>query len=186
MESRQLLDLLRHSSLGENLSDTELAQLAVSGSVRAATDGEVLLRENARGDRLVVVLEGQVEVFKTEDDAHVDLGILGPGAVVGEVGIILDHPATATVRTLVDSRIFELEREEFERMVEEGSPAALAISLSLARLLAARLQRANEHAVELFLRTRETLGSSDEESGRYDHVDSLLAFKNKLLSEWNF
>ncbi len=185
MERDELIDFLRASSLGESLSDADLGRLAESGRVRRTDPGEVLLEEGKPGGRLIVILEGQVEIFKSrDDDSRVDLSLLGPGGVVGEVGVILEYPATATVRTLIRSRIFELDHAVFQDLVSEVSPSSQALLLSMARLLAARLQRTSEHALELYLRTEEA-GLVIDGATLDEHVDELIALKNELLGGWN-
>jgi len=74
---------------------------AIAGVVREqdARSGEVLLTQGRRGDQVLIVLEGAVEVQR---DGEV-LEVLGRGALIGEVAVFTDHHRNATViaRTVV-------------------------------------------------------------------------------------
>ena len=75
--------------------------------------GEVLMRQGDRGDRVYLVEQGALEVIR--DGFHVN--DLGAGSVAGEIALLRDVPRTATVRAAEHSVLFLLEREEFLRTV---------------------------------------------------------------------
>ena len=82
--------------------------------VRVEVDqGEVLMRQGDRGDRVYLVEQGTLEVIR--DGFHVN--DLGAGSVAGEIALLRDVPRTATVRAAEHSVLFLLEREEFLRTV---------------------------------------------------------------------
>jgi CRP-like cAMP-binding protein len=60
-------------------------------------------------------------------------------------------PRTASVRALSEVRVFAMDRAAFNRMADEGDPAALRFGLGLSRVLAARLVRLNDTVLELLM-----------------------------------
>ena len=60
---------------------------------RKVAAGEVLLEEGKRAGVLLILIEGAVEIVK--GDYQIDL-ISEPGAVFGEISVLLDTPHTAT------------------------------------------------------------------------------------------
>lgn len=107
---------------------------------RTAAAGEVLLEEGERAGVLLVLIEGAVEIVK--GDYQVDL-IAEPGAVFGEISVLLDTPHTATVRATVDSRFYIAEDPlAFLRSHPE-------IALGLSKMLAKRLYSMTTYLVDL-------------------------------------
>ncbi len=113
----------------------ELAQIDVAS-------GDVLLREGERSGKLYVLAEGTLEVFRGEVEiAHV----AEPGAVFGEMSVLLDLPHTASVRAVTPAKLYVIENaSEFLR----EKPG---VALPIASLLARRLQNANNYLVNLKL-----------------------------------
>ena len=93
--------------------------------------GEVLLSEGERKGVLYILIEGKVEVLK--DDLRVST-VAEPGAIFGEISVLLDIPHTATVRALAPSRFHVVER------ASEFLQSHTDIAYQLARVLAQRLQ----------------------------------------------
>ena len=69
--------------------------------------------------------------------------IAEPGAVFGEMSVLLDKPHTATVRASQDSTIYEFQ-DAASFLIQEP-----AVSLMLARMLAQRLNVANTYLADL-------------------------------------
>ena len=119
------------ASILDHCGDAEQSQ-------RAA--GTVLISQGETSGRLFVLVEGQVEVLR--GDTQVAL-IDEPGAIFGEMSVLLGVPHTATVRTVSATRLYEFaDAEEFLR----SHPA---IGFYLARLLAQRLNAATTYLVDL-------------------------------------
>src|ERR1700687_4088527 len=88
----------------------------------------------------VIIHEGGLEVVKGDT---VVASIVEPGAVVGEMSVLLDKPHTATVRAAADSTIYEFgDAASFLR----DQPA---VALLIARLLAQRLNVATTYLADL-------------------------------------
>jgi CRP/FNR family transcriptional regulator, cyclic AMP receptor protein len=102
--------------------------------------GSVLISQGETSGRLFVLVEGQVEVLR--GDTQVAL-IDEPGAIFGEMSVLLGVPHTATVRAVSEAQLYEFaDAEEFLR----SHPA---IGFYLARLLAQRLNAATTYLVDL-------------------------------------
>ena len=137
------------------LSSDELDRILEIGRIEHFPTGGLVLAEGEKGPRLLVVLEGEVEVHR-RDAAGIDrsLGVVGAGEVLGEISLLLDLPRTASVRARSPLKCFAMDRGAFQEMVEAGDPAAYKLGLQLARSLAARLLDLNDRVVDL-------LGSTD-------------------------
>jgi len=81
--------------------------------------GEMVVQEGQQSRRLYVVLTGAVEVSKREAGEVLRLAELGPGQLFGEISLIKDREATATVRALGKTVLLGLSRRAFNAHVSE-------------------------------------------------------------------
>jgi CRP/FNR family cyclic AMP-dependent transcriptional regulator len=112
-----------------------------SGGVqRRFPAGTTIIREGGTTGHLYVLVEGRLEVIKGDT---VVASIAEPGAVVGEMSVLLDKPHTATVRAAADSTIYEFDdAASFLRDQPE-------VALLIARLLAQRLNVATTYLADI-------------------------------------
>lgn len=84
--------------------------------------GEILIREGERGDCAYVIETGNVEILVQRDGQPIQIGMRGPGSLIGEMAMIDDKPRTATVRAVDDCDVLEITREDFARRVDSADP----------------------------------------------------------------
>jgi CRP/FNR family cyclic AMP-dependent transcriptional regulator len=118
--------------------------------------GEVLLAENGADGMLYVLIEGEVEVLKGETQVNTQSE---PGAIFGELAILLDIPHTATVRAISPSRTYVIGNAgDFLQSHPD-------LSFQLAKLLAKKLNSITTYLVDLksqFKDQQDHLGMVDE------------------------
>jgi CRP/FNR family transcriptional regulator, cyclic AMP receptor protein len=102
--------------------------------------GAVLIREGEVHGKLFVLLDGALEISRSDTLLTV---VDAPGAIFGEMSALLGSAATATVRALRDSR---LRRSDDPQEFLDGNPlVARAVATTLAR----RLDTINGYLVDL-------------------------------------
>jgi CRP-like cAMP-binding protein len=106
---------------------------------RICEPGEILLEMGIPGP-LFILAEGAVEILKGDFRINV---VDEPGAIFGEVSVLLGIPPMATVRALERSRLFVAE----DGLAFLSSRTELA--LAVARLLARRLKSVTSYLVDL-------------------------------------
>jgi CRP-like cAMP-binding protein len=102
--------------------------------------GEAIIKDGDRSGRIYVLIEGAVEIVKGEVQINT---VSEPGAIFGEMSVLLDAPHMATVRTLEPSRFHVAEAAK--RFLDSDPALALEVS----RLLARRLQAMISYLVDL-------------------------------------
>ncbi|WP_293676714.1 Crp/Fnr family transcriptional regulator [uncultured Phenylobacterium sp.] len=119
---------------------TSIADLCADLPVVRFEPGGVLLAEGETSGKLYVLVDGAVEVVRGE--THINT-VVEPGALFGEMSILLGLPHTATVRALTACAA---------RVTEDG-PGFLKshhdVSHQLAQLLAQRLHGVSTYLVDL-------------------------------------
>ena len=84
----------------------EILEYCIGGIRRNVSPGDPVVHEGGRTGHLYVLIEGRLEVVKGDT---VVASITEPGAVLGEMSVLLDQPHTATVRAASDSIIYEFD-----------------------------------------------------------------------------
>jgi CRP-like cAMP-binding protein len=107
---------------------------------RNVSAGTLILHEGSTTGHLFVLIEGKLEVVKGDT---VVASIVEPGAVVGEMSVLLDQPHTATVRAASNSTIYEFSDAGW---FLRDQPA---VALLIARLLAQRLNVATTYLADV-------------------------------------
>ncbi len=131
----------------------EVEELVSHSQVHTYPAGTVLCREDQVETTFYMILEGEVEVTKEINRAETRLlKTLMAGDFFGEMGIIHNAPRAATVTAKTDVIVLELDKEAFDRVLEQ-SPS---VSLAMVREISGRLRENDEMAIEdLRLRARE-------------------------------
>ena len=103
--------------------------------------GSRLIEQGAAADRAFLLRHGEVEVRRRREDGNeVIIARLGAGEWIGEMGLLLGMPRSASVVAVTDIEVDPLTRENFEHLVAAHPQEALR----LMKQLAARLHRENE------------------------------------------
>jgi aquaporin Z len=108
--------------------------------------GTVLMREGEPATKAYVIERGELQVRSTDGQGkEVVLAALGPGEWVGEMGLLLKLPRTATVVATKASQLRSVTAENFAHVIEEH-PEETA---RLLKQLSERLYQANKNLVKL-------------------------------------
>ena len=136
-------ELLRDVPLFRHLDARALAELEGELEWFAMPGGAVLFEYGDESDALYVLKSGSLGAFKpdAEGQFHLD-GLVAAGETVGELGLIVDQPRSATVRALRDSELLRLSRRGFTALVEHHPDAMLqSARLAVQRLIARTVRR---------------------------------------------
>ncbi len=124
--------------------------------------GEVLFHEGDQANRILILSEGAIEVYR--DEVMITL-TTEPGAIFGEMSVLLGIPHTASVRAAAPSKLYIID-EAYQHVHENPS-----FLFPIARLLARRLKNSTDYLVDL---KRQFAGQKDH-FGMVDEVlDSLI------------
>ncbi len=115
------LDTLRRSPMFSALPVPTLERIARRLTQRTVVAGTEIISEGAAGNAVFVVESGEVTVVH---DGQL-VTTLGAGDVIGEIALLRHVQRTATVRTLTDVELYELDGKAFVEAVS-GHAAASA------------------------------------------------------------
>lgn len=153
-----MLLLLTQTELFRSVPRSDLRMLANRCHTRAFRAGSVLMRQGEVSKTMHVIVSGRVRVVRAPQrgDDLVLLADLGPGEVVGEMGVLTGDPRSATVAALEDTVTVEIGAEAVNELVNRIPE----LRTTFLRLLTRRLRRADALAEQVGRRPSERGGSS--------------------------
>ena len=96
----------------------------------------VICQEGKLEHVFYIIQQGQVAITqRLPDGSQQRLGVQGPGSFFGEIALLENQPRSASVSTLVDSRLLEITEDDFKHIVRRSPEAALAVLRGVIRSL---------------------------------------------------
>lgn len=127
----------------ENFTASEYTLLCKHMVCFGAPGKTTLIREGDPGDFLVIVLTGEVQVFKTDENQRQQgVARVGPGSILGEMSLIDGQVRFASCISTVPTDLAVLTRESLNRILNEHPSLGVKLSLVLLQLMTARLRDA--------------------------------------------
>ncbi len=115
----------------------EVAEIAERCTEREHAKDDVLWHAGDPGDAFVVVVSGELSVWRGGDDDGDVVARLGPGECLGEIAMLLEEPRSATVSCSRASRLLVLEAADFQELLRGDARALTYVSQLLARRVVA-------------------------------------------------
>jgi CRP-like cAMP-binding protein len=152
----------------------ELEELLEPASFEA---GQIIFDEGGPEERLYVITSGSVEVYKRVlPGRRQHLATVEAPTVVGEMGLLTEPRAAASVEAATWVEAHGIERDRLLEMLDADSPAACKLVYEIGRTLAERMAATDRTVVEVINRLeKDDAGSRDPD-----------VFRDQLVHEWNF
>jgi CRP-like cAMP-binding protein len=142
-------DIIKQSKIGAELTDKQCALLAEIVQFADYQDGEVVVKEGARDDKLRVVLAGALAVAKPSGKDWVRLNVLTAGDLAGELAFMDSTPRYAALVAVGPTKVFSLQRAALESLLERDPLIVYRVMRALARFAHQVLNRSSMHMAEL-------------------------------------
>src|ERR1700761_8512219 len=97
------------------LSEDEAKRLAAFASETSAAEGQMLMKEGDYSVELIAIEEGTADVIQGGEK----IASLGPGDLIGEMGLLERKPRNADVIASSPMRLIKLTHWEIRRMSDE-------------------------------------------------------------------
>ena len=151
MASASPLDLVRNSALAVELAGDECSVLADLVTVRDLADGEVLINEGESDNHIHVIASGALNVVRQSDPSGkpIYLYMLNAGDLVGELAFMDGKPHYAALIANGPTRIFSLEREKLESLLERHPHVVYHVMRAIFRVVHGILHRMGYQNSEL-------------------------------------
>jgi len=124
-----------------------------------------------------VITSGTVEVYKgVLPGRRQHLATIEAPTVVGEMGLLTEPRATASVEARAPIEAYGIDRDRFLEMLDDDSPAACKVVHEIGRTLAERMARTDATIADIIGR----LEGAEGEDTDFD------VFQDRLIREWSF
>lgn len=151
---------LKDIALFKDLPDNKLSKLMTILRKVTFVENQIIMQEGDVGDTMYIILDGTVEVAKSlvigsGDDESVEKNkvftrLSGEHhAVFGEIALLEESQRTATIKAVTDCVMYEMKKNDFLALAEKDYELGYRIVLNLARIVSARLRKADEDTVKL-------------------------------------
>jgi CRP-like cAMP-binding protein len=155
--------LLQETDLFKNLTSAQIKTLLSICRQVKFSENEIIMKEGDMGNSLYIILEGTVEVIKSlvisdvsgdDDQEAVKNKVFTKideksHAVFGEIALLEECKRTATIRANTNCILYEIKKDDFLQLVETNCALGNKILLNLARIVSARLRKADEDTIKL-------------------------------------
>jgi len=140
--------LLRNVPLFSVLPENQLVLLVKEVTRKSYPRGTAIIAAGDTTDSLYVVISGRFKVMISDDEGReVILAILGPNEYFGEMGLIDDHPRSASVVAIESCEVLALSKRDFKKCLEEN----FEMTMTVMRGLVKRLREADQKIGSLAL-----------------------------------
>jgi CRP-like cAMP-binding protein len=115
MLTAERVTVLRSMEIFRSVPGPEIADFASILEEKEVQSGEDIIREGELGTSMFIIVEGRVRV-------HIQgkqVGLLGSGSIIGELAVLDPEPRSATVTTINDTLLFELDGSALQKLMSE-------------------------------------------------------------------
>jgi SulP family sulfate permease len=128
------------------LGDAEhAAQLAAICTRQEFRQGDIIASQGDPADCMHFIVEGRIGVMvEMEDGTSIRVRSLGPHTTIGEMGLITRQLRSATIQAELDSVLYVLSVEAYERLKSENWPLHQALLTYVVTVMAERLSFASK------------------------------------------
>lgn len=147
MNEENYLDVLKSLPLFQGLTRENLQIIAQGLQEKTFSAGKRLIEQEGEPSFAYILISGSVRVYRTnEEGQEINIAILGPHEVVGEMSLVDNEPRSATVEALQETKTLALNKADFLKILS----AHPELALNLLRLFSARVRATNEYLEEVF------------------------------------
>jgi len=139
-----------------SFTDNELLLFLKLMTTESFKAGEVIFKEFDPGDKMFVLVKGQIKIRKRIGKKggvlqETTLATLHPGECFGEIGLIDNRPRSAAAVCSQDALLFSISLDKLLKIARNPQFAFLSFKLfrNFSLLLATRLRESNQRVVDL-------------------------------------
>lgn len=138
----EIAELVSRNTLFAELDQADIQDLARYLTLYRAPQGSVLLREGDHGDHLLLVVQGKIDVYKTDRANRQKLiSTVLPGMTIGEMAVIDGELRFATCLATEPCVFAVLSRDDLARIISERPRLGSRILVQLLAMMNQRLRQ---------------------------------------------
>ncbi|HEV2180865.1 MAG TPA: cyclic nucleotide-binding domain-containing protein [Gemmatimonadaceae bacterium] len=139
------IDVLRNLQIFSGLTNDELERVSELCEEKAYASGEQIFHEGEPGNRLFVVIEGEVRISRQIPGAGEEaLAVLKAGSMFGEMAVFDRSERSTDAISHGGTTVITISRAEFEMLLDFHRDIAYKVLWAVVRVLSGRLRATND------------------------------------------
>lgn len=129
-----LLPILKQIPLFSNLDENLHREIIRHIILMYYPKEYVIFKEKDEGDALYIIKKGKTEIYhdpKEEGDLPIKVAEISTGGFFGEMALVSNLPRNASARTLEESEVFILSKDDFKKLLDTNTTLAEQISATM-------------------------------------------------------
>ena len=144
-------DKVRNHTLFAEFKPEELDELLDLLDPVDVAAGEVIVKQDDRGDCMYILVDGEARVTHRRAGRSVGLAILRPGDFFGEIALVDYGPRSADVLAMSNSTLLKITQASISALAGVYPGAAFKFLIAIGRILVSRLRASNQRYVDSLL-----------------------------------
>lgn len=136
-------ELFQNYPFFASLTDEQIKAIAMIGEEKSFPKDSILFKENNTANKLMLLLEGAVELFYSTGDegAVVNSPVcsIAPGAIFGVSSLIAPYKYTSSARVTIPAKVVNIDGEALRMMTENDQMLGRVLMSNVAAAVLARL-----------------------------------------------
>ncbi len=191
MKTEAIDKFLQEIELFTDLTAQERLLIIDHIDVHNFSEGEILFEQNTPRSRMYMIFKGLVELFKkTQYGGEKRINIFGHNNFIGEGAIMEDYPHSLSARSIEDSIILTIDREDFDNIMEKHPQVVNKILSRVSRVISRRMRQTTNQVVDaaaqyisgLTRKEHDLLGDREVPDEFYYGIQTLRATENFPIS----
>jgi CRP/FNR family transcriptional regulator len=120
----------------------------VNRSEKVFKRGNLMFIEGETSTEMYIIKSGKVRVLKQEGESTVELAVLGPGSVLGELALLDHQPRTATAQVVEEVNALVIDEGLFQRTLAAIPPWLNNIIMEVVKRLRVTMKKSSDDVVQ--------------------------------------
>ena len=140
MSTETNVERLREVGLFGGLSDASLVELAGAHDLVDAPPGDAVFHEGDAGREMFIVLDGEIELYRTVRGAERRIALVAQNDWFGEMSLLDYQPRPTSARVLRQARLLRVTGRDLDHLYRRDMKGYALLLLNIAREMSRRLR----------------------------------------------
>ncbi len=126
-----IVSIIKQIPLFRDLTEESIQLLTKRITLEYYPANRIIFKEGDDGDAMYIIKKGQIRIYRGEDDKPYDqtvLATLSDGSFFGEMALVNEAERIASAKTLTESELFILKKDDFYTLINNNPKLAEQIS----------------------------------------------------------
>jgi len=148
LPSQKLAEMLDRTHWASDFSWTQICKISEHMQAFSSSRGNLIFREGATDQSLGIVVEGKVDIIKTDKDESRVIATLLPSQSFGEMSLVDGEPRSASVVAATDVVMLILDKDGFLEMSKVVPGLAFKLLMKISKMISQRLRKTSGQLVD--------------------------------------